>query len=150
MPHLARPAPAPRFRSLLRRRDGATAVEFALILPALLGFIFGIIEVGHLMWTLSALNMAVEDAARCVSISNVKSNISANNGQCPDQPSMQTYAASRTWGMTIPKTEFQLSQPLCGATPGYQVSISHPFQPFVNWFPLNFNIQAQACFPAWQ
>jgi Flp pilus assembly protein TadG len=140
---LARPAPPRRrFAALARERGGATAVEMALVMPALLTLVFGIIEVGHLLWTVAALNMAVEDAARCVSVSNV----SAQNTECANQTSMQAYAASRTWGLTIPTNEFTLSQPACG----YEVSITHPFVPVISYIPLSFNVTAQACFPQWQ
>jgi Flp pilus assembly protein TadG len=131
-----------RFSTLLRQCGGSVVLETAFVLPILLSLIFGIIEVGHLLWTVAALNMAVQDAARCVSVSNV----SAKNTQCANQTSMQTFAASRTWGLKIPANEFVLSQPACG----YEVTITHPFVPVVSYIPLSFNVQAQACFPQWQ
>lgn len=134
-----------RLPAVLKHTGAATAVETALVLPVLFSFMFGIIEVGHLMWTMSALNMAVQDAARCVSVSNVTTN-ATKNPPCLTQATMQTYAAKRTWGLKIPASEFQLSTPACG----YQVSITHPFKPFVNYIPLSFNIGASACFPQWQ
>ena len=140
---IARPtATRRRFATLLRHRSGSLALESAFVLPILLSLVFGLIEVGHLLWTVAALNMAVQDAARCVSVSNV----SAKNTQCATQTSMQTFAASRTWGMTIPASEFALSQPGCG----YEVTVTHPFVPVISYIPLSFNIQAQACFPQWQ
>jgi Flp pilus assembly protein TadG len=138
-----RPVPSRRrFSALARARGGSLMVETALLLPVLLTLVLGLIEVGHLLWTVAALNMAVEDAARCVSVSNV----SAKNTQCSNQTSMQSYAAARTWGLTIPGTEFVLSQPGCG----YEVSITHPFVPVISYIPLSFNVQASACFPQWQ
>lgn len=132
-----------RIGSLLRDRGAAAAVETALVLPILLSFIFGIIEVGHLLWTITALNMAVEDAARCVSVSNVTS----NNGQpCGTQALMQTYAVNRTWGLTVPANTFALSTPTCG----YQVTANYAFTPFVSYIPLSLNISASACYPQWQ
>lgn len=134
-----------RLTAVLKHTGASTAIETALVLPVLLSFMFGIIEVGHLMWTMSALNLAVQDAARCVSTSNVALN-ATKNPPCLTQATMQTYAAKRTWGLSIPSNEFQLSTPACG----YQVSITHPFKPFVNYIPLSFNISARACFPQWQ
>ncbi len=132
-----------RIASLLRDRGAAAALETALVLPILLSFIFGIIEVGHLLWTMTALNMAVEDAARCVSVSNV----ATNNGQpCGTQPLMQTYAVGRTWGLTVPANTFTLSTPTCG----YQVTANYTFTPFVSYIPLSFNVSASSCYPQWQ
>ncbi len=130
-------------RALLWDRAASAAIEFSLVLPILLSFVFGIIEVGHLLWTLTALNMAVEDAARCVSISNVAS----NNGQpCGTQTLMQAYAVGRVWGLTVPVSTFTLSTPACG----YQVTANYPFTPLVSYIPLSFNISASACYPQWQ
>jgi Flp pilus assembly protein TadG len=129
-------------RRLARDRDGATALEFALVAPLIFAFTFGIIEVGHLMWTLGALNMAVEDAARCVSVSNVPTPPAT---LCDTQAHMQTYAASRTWGMTVPASTFTLSTPACG----YLVTASYPFKPVVSYIPMSFTVTASACYPVW-
>ena len=45
---------------------GATAVEFALVLPALLSFILGSVEFGRAMWVRNTLQYATEEAARYV------------------------------------------------------------------------------------
>lgn len=123
--------------------DGTTAVETALVLPLLLALLFGIVEVGHLLWTVCALNMAVEDAARCVSVSNVSTPPAI---LCDTQAHMQTYAAGRTWGMTLPANIFTLSTPACG----YQVNATYPYTPIVGYIPLSMTLSATACFPAWK
>jgi Flp pilus assembly pilin Flp len=129
-------------RLVARDRDGATAVEFALVAPLMFAFIFGIIEVGHLLWTVGALNMAVEDAARCASVSNVSSPPST---LCDTQTHLQTYAVGRTLGMTVPASTFTLSTPACG----YLVSASYPFTPMVGYIPMSLTITASACYPVW-
>jgi Flp pilus assembly protein TadG len=134
--------PVRGLRALTRDRDASAAVEFSLVLPLLLAFIFGIIEVGHLLWTVGALNMAVEDAARCVSVSNA----STSKTPCPDQTTMQAYAAARTWGMTIPASDFTLTTPACG----YQVTVTYPYTPIVGYIPLSMTLSATACYPVWQ
>ncbi len=48
----------------LADRDGATAVEFALISALFFTFIFGIIETGRIFWTMNTLQYAVEQTAR--------------------------------------------------------------------------------------
>ena len=132
-----------RLAALERADDGATAVETALVMPLVLALFFGIIEVGHLLWTVCALNMAVEDAARCVSVSNVSTPPAS---LCDTQIHMQTYAAGRTWGMTVPATIFTLSTPACG----YQVNASYPYTPIIGYIPLSMTLSASACFPAWK
>ena len=134
---------SPRLAALDRARDGATAVETALVLPLVLALFFGIIEVGHLLWTVSALNMAVEDAARCVSVSNVSTPPAS---LCDTQIHMQSYAAGRTWGMRVPASTFTLSTPACG----YEVTASYPYTPIVGYIPLSMTLSATACFPAWK
>jgi Flp pilus assembly protein TadG len=49
---------------LWRNRRGSMAVQFALVAPALLMLLFGIIEVGRMVWTRSSLQYATEQAGR--------------------------------------------------------------------------------------
>jgi Flp pilus assembly protein TadG len=47
---------------------GATAAEFALILPAAVLFIFGIINMSLMLYATTKLHYAAEDAARCATV----------------------------------------------------------------------------------
>lgn len=49
---------------LLRDEGGTTAVEFALIAPALLTMLFGLFDLGHNMYTAQMLQGAIQKAAR--------------------------------------------------------------------------------------
>jgi len=49
---------------LLRRRDGNMAVEFAIVGPVLVMFLFGLVEFARYTYTQSALNFAAEEATR--------------------------------------------------------------------------------------
>ena len=49
---------------LLRRRDGAAAVEFAMVLPVLLLILFGTIELGRLIHNYNVVAKGVRDASR--------------------------------------------------------------------------------------
>ena len=53
-----------RLRHLLRDTRGAAAMEFALVTPPFLLLILGILDLGHIMWTKSMLQGAVEKAGR--------------------------------------------------------------------------------------
>lgn len=51
-------------RSFLRDQHGATAVEFALVLPVALLFLLGIIDVGRYAWAFNRLEKAVQMGTR--------------------------------------------------------------------------------------
>jgi Flp pilus assembly protein TadG len=55
-------------KSLARRRDGAVAVEFALIAPFLLGVMLGVFQVGIGMQSYNALRAITADTARFAAI----------------------------------------------------------------------------------
>lgn len=50
--------------SIIRDRSGATAAEFAMVLPLLLLFIFGLIDAGRFMWTANRAEKATQMGAR--------------------------------------------------------------------------------------
>ena len=47
-----------------RSREGAAALEFALVLPLLVVVLFGIIDFGYLMFVVSTMNNAAREGAR--------------------------------------------------------------------------------------
>jgi Flp pilus assembly protein TadG len=51
-------------RSFAKDQFGATAAEFAMVLPLALLFLFGIIDVGRLMWTWNQAEKATQFGAR--------------------------------------------------------------------------------------
>ena len=115
--------------------SGTTALEFALTAPAFLLFIFGIIEIGLLLWTQVGIQHGAEMAARCASI---------NSTLCPNPNAVTTYAVQQSFGLTLPSSTFTLTTPACGN----QVNASYTFQfpAIIGLSPLN--LTAQACFPA--
>lgn len=52
------------FGAFCRRRDGNMAVEFAIVGPVLVMFLFGLVEFARYTYTQSALNFAAEEATR--------------------------------------------------------------------------------------
>jgi len=121
--------------NLLRDECGASALEFALTAPAFLLFIFGIIEVGLLLWTQTGIQHGAEMAARCATI---------NSTLCPDPNAITSYATQQSFGLTLPTSTFTYSTPACGN----QVDANYTFQ-WPHIFGLSpLNLTAKACFPA--
>lgn len=53
-----------RFRFLRRKENGQATVEFALLLPILLAFIFGIIDFGWVLFNIAMVNNTTRTCAR--------------------------------------------------------------------------------------
>jgi Flp pilus assembly protein TadG len=128
-----------QLRPLGTDRRGFTAVQFALIATPLFLFLLGIEETARIMWTQSAINMAVEDGARY-------SSVSGPAGSCAASATVKSYAASHAWGLNLPVGDFTATAPACGC----QVTASVPFTPIVpKLVPYNLTLTASACFPQW-
>ena len=119
---------------LLTDRHGASALEFALLLPFFLPIIFGTIEIGQMFWTQTAMQHAVEMAARCATI---------NTTSCGTTTKIQSYAATQTYGLTLPAGTFTASTAACGN----QVNASYSFPFLTGWFPASVSLTAQSCYP---
>jgi hypothetical protein len=61
-------------RHLLRNRSGATAAEFALLLPLLLILLFGLIDAGRFMWTMNRIEKATQMGARLAAATDMVPN----------------------------------------------------------------------------
>jgi Flp pilus assembly protein TadG len=128
---------------LWRSRGGATAIEMAFLLPVFLGFLLGIEEFGRALWTQTALQYAVEAAARCAAVAP---------GNCTDVPS---YAATQALGLSIPSSAFTYTQDaVCGVcsgvtcTGGAQVTASYAFSGLVPaLIPISVTLSAKSCHP---
>ncbi|HET8933026.1 MAG TPA: TadE/TadG family type IV pilus assembly protein [Polyangiales bacterium] len=63
-----------------RKREGAAALEFALVLPLLVILLFGIIDFGYLMFVVSTMNNAAREGARRGAVESTTANVvSASN-----------------------------------------------------------------------
>jgi Flp pilus assembly protein TadG len=127
---------------LWRACDAVTAVEAAFVLPALLVFLLGIIEVSRALWIQSSLQYAVTAAARCAAISPAN---------CSNVP---TYAASQAYGLSIPVADFTYTANATCGNAGYatgsQVAASYTFNSVVGGLipPLaSVHLSATACHP---
>jgi Flp pilus assembly protein TadG len=122
-------------------RRGSNAVEFALVAPLLIGFLFGIYEVGLEIWTQGILDFAVEQAARCATV---------NSSTCGTASAIETYAATQTTPLGLPSSTFTATTATCGN----QVTASYDFV-FVGTFPIkgkallpnSITLTSTSCYP---
>jgi len=66
-----------RLRWIIRDSGGASAVEFALVLPLFILFLLGIIDVGRWLWTYNHLEKATQMGARMAVVTNATSGTEA-------------------------------------------------------------------------
>jgi Flp pilus assembly protein TadG len=117
----------------VRNKAGNGAVEFALLAPVLLMFIFGIAEGGRLLWTLNALHYSVQEAARCASI---------NKTTCGSATAIQNFAAGRS-GAGFASSVFTATVAACGnrVSASYAMPLNLPFMIH------SISLTAQSCYP---
>jgi Flp pilus assembly protein TadG len=117
------------------RQGGAAAVEYAILLPALLVFTLGLVDMGRLLWTQTTLDRAVEAAARCAAI---------NTTLCSTNAKIQAYAVDQAYGLNVTTTAFTPATSGCGAS----VSASLPFRLIIPWLArTSLTLTATSCYP---
>jgi Flp pilus assembly protein TadG len=123
-------------------RRGATAVEYAIVLPVFLMFVLGLIDCSRLIWSYATLSRAAEDAARCAVVNTVS---------CGSATDITTYAAGQAWGLgAAPVFTVTSPTPACGQ----QVNGTLTFTFIIPWFygtePVGnaMTLNATACYPS--
>lgn len=120
-------------RRLAREQSGATAIEFAFILPVLATMILGSIWIGMLVLSISSLDYSVQTAARC----------SAVNAQlCDTAAKTVAYAQERYVGPAITPT-FTASDEECGHSVVATADFDLAIVPGIKVVPLS----VRACYP---
>jgi Flp pilus assembly pilin Flp len=120
-------------RRALRDRAGAAAIEFAILAPIMLVVMIGVIEFGRMLWVENALQYAVAQAARCMSIDVTI---------CGSTHEIQNFAAT-TSGMSFPSAIFLVGPANCGN----KVQASYPFDFAAGLFPYKITLDAESCYP---
>ncbi len=121
---------------LIHRRDGSSAVEFAIVGPMFIGIMMAIFQGGILLWTQLGMEHAVESAARCSAV---------HSSNCGTLSQIQSYAATQAYGLNLPTSIFSFRQTTCGNV----VSASYSYSVFSQVFgKASIPLNAQACFPA--
>jgi hypothetical protein len=71
-------------RGLIHDRGGASAAEFALVLPLLILLLFGIIDIGRYMWTINRAEKAAQMGVRMAVVTDYVSSSIGDNyvGKC--------------------------------------------------------------------
>jgi Flp pilus assembly protein TadG len=116
-------------------RSGLAALEFALVLPLFLLLIIGIMQLGQLFWTQTALQHAVEMAARCATV---------NTTTCGTATQIRAYAATQAYGMVVAPATFTVTTPTCGNN----VAATSTFTFLTSLFPIpTITLRAQSCYP---
>jgi Flp pilus assembly protein TadG len=118
-----------------RNTEGVTAVEFAITAPVFLMVIFGILELGALLWTQLGLQHGTEMAARCARV---------NKTLCGTPNDIQVYAAQQAYGLPVAPAVFTSSTAACGK----QVSANYTYTFVSSYFGSpSLTLTAQSCFP---
>ena len=124
---------------------GTTAVEFAIVGPIFIALVVGILYLGLCLLLVSSLHFAVEDAARCRSVSNATIAISPTaNTDCPNIAKTQAYAQNRYAGPGLPQFNPTIvNPPGCG----YLVTGSITYVAQLGLTQFTIPISASACYP---
>jgi Flp pilus assembly protein TadG len=113
---------------------GSAAIEYAIIFPALLVFVLGVMDTGRLLWTYSTLHRATAAAARCGAV---------NTTTCGNAAQIRNQAVAAAWGLTVTSQMFTVSSPACGL----QVSATFSFVFTIPGFT-SLTLRATSCHPS--
>jgi Flp pilus assembly protein TadG len=134
-----------------RDRRGGTAVEFSIVAVPLLVLLFGVIEIGRLMWTREALQQTAIAGARCMGVLN--SNCAVGGVYSASATTSYVERVALGLGLTIPDTGVRLNpSATCAGVTGFsQVTVAFTFQavaPRLLGSPAaGAPLSATACFP---
>ncbi|CAN7496172.1 pilus assembly protein [Phenylobacterium sp. LjRoot219] len=120
-------------RRLARAQSGATAIEFALVLPVLSMMILGSIWIGLLVFTVSSLDYSVQSAARCSAV---------NEQLCDTTAKTVAYAEQRYTGPGATPT-FTAAASDCGHSVVGEAKFDLAVVPGIKAMPL----KVSACYP---
>lgn len=95
----------PQDLSKLISTRGTAAIEYAIILPALLVCLLGIMDTGRLFWTSTTLQRAVASAARCGGIPAP---------DCGTVAQIKDKAVKEAWSITLDPAAVNVLTEACG------------------------------------
>ena len=135
---------------------GTAVIEFALLAPVFLMFLFGSIEFGRLLWTQQALQQAAIAGARCMAVAQgaIQSSACASSGSY-SSASTKSYIETTAsgWGISVQDADITLNNAAaCGGVTGFsQVTITNnfntPVPQIVRLAAGGTSLTATACYP---
>ncbi|HET9159730.1 MAG TPA: TadE/TadG family type IV pilus assembly protein [Caulobacteraceae bacterium] len=134
-----------------KAEDGTSAAEFAMVLPVVLLFVFGLVEFGMLLFTTSQLHWTAEQAARCSSVSTQCKLNGATNGAVTNT-TVGNYAKTIYKGLAAASYNYDTdgSCSLAGSNStnsGHRVTASANFKLNLGVYYKAMPLTANACFP---
>ena len=121
-------------RRLGVNQDGATAVEFAMVLPAFILLIVGGFYAAEMMHAAASMQYAVQAAARCAAV---------NTTVCTDSSSTVNYATSHATALGAGAVNFTSSTSTCG----HVVTGTLTYALDTGLGKIDVPLSATACFP---
>jgi Flp pilus assembly protein TadG len=125
------------YRLFLDDESGASAAEFALVLPVVLILIFGAIASGVMMYTAVKLQHATETSARC---------LSAQRPDC-DLDNITPFAEGYYTGPTLAGLTFNATIDDADCANGFKVTATGTFNWFAGFGLLSVPLGSKACYP---
>lgn len=130
-------------QALAAEQRASTAIEFALVAPVLLTFIFLLVEGGRMEWTQQLLQEVATNTARCMAL---------GQDNCNSTTATQSYAQARSqaWGVSLANATITVtSNQSCGNATGMsKVSIVLPYRSVIGLLPAApQSLSAVACSP---
>lgn len=87
-----------RIKAFFRQDEGATAIEFALVVMPFLLMLFGVIEISRMVWTMNSVEYAITETCRHAAINPDLS------GQ-----ELEAYAQTQLDDMHVPEQKLSIS-----------------------------------------
>lgn len=122
-----------QIRRWRRDTEGAAAIELAFVLPFVIMLIIGCISGAQMIGSVSSMNFAVAEAARCYAV---------NKTTCSSATAAEAYAAGKFVGSATP--EFEALVAGCGR----RVTARTTFHWRAGLFSMDVPLSATSCFPA--
>lgn len=126
------------FITLARDTNGAVLAEFAVAILTLLIAVFGVIDVGLLLWTDITLNRATHAAARCRAMDTLN---------CGSDGDAQAYAVTQSWGGMFTTANYVVGACASGGLPGVQVVGTYAYSFITPGVGPSANLSHSACYP---
>ncbi len=111
--------PLAMVRKILRDEGGGAIVENTITMWVFILLTFGIVQVGMIMWSAVGIQHGVQMAARCASVSDAAIDAGLTPATTPtpcystntkgawnNESTVQSYAASNSWGVGVPSSSF--------------------------------------------